>query len=58
MDTDTGKPIGSVLGQLEKEAVAEMFETLATGGVRKEAMKKYFPNAYKYFESYIKELLK
>ena len=53
-----GKAYWKRSGQLEKEAVAEMFETLATGGVRKEAMQKYFPNAYKYFESYIKELLK
>lgn len=44
--------------QLEKEVVAEMFETMATGGVRKEAMVKYFPTAYNYFENYMKDLLK
>ncbi len=43
---------------LEKEAIVEMFESLATGGKRKAAMQKYFPTAYKYFEQFIKELLK
>jgi len=42
---------------LEKEAIAEMFETMATGGARKEAMMKYFPNAYKYFKDYVRGLL-
>ena len=44
--------------QLEKEAIAEMFETMATSGTREEAMEKYFPSAYRYFKSYIQELLK
>ena len=43
--------------RVEKEAVAEMFETIATGGARKEAMLKYFPNAYQYFENFVRGLL-
>lgn len=44
--------------QIKNEAIAEMFETMATGGTRREAMLKYFPTAFNYFESYIKGLLK
>ena len=44
--------------QLEKEAIAEMFETIATCGTRQEAMLKYFPSAFSYFENCIKGLLK
>ena len=43
---------------LEKEAIAEMFEAIASGGDRRKAMEKYFPSAFKYFEDKIKELLK
>ena len=43
---------------LEDEAIAEMFETMATCGTRQEAMLKYFPSAFSYFENYIKGLLK
>lgn len=37
-----------------KEAIAEMFETIATGDTSQEAMLKYFPTAFNYFENYIK----
>ena len=42
---------------LEKEAIAEMFEAIASGGKREAAMRKYFPSAFAYFESVIKGLL-
>ena len=42
---------------LEKEAIAEMFEAIASGGRREAAMRKYFPSAFAYFESVIKGLL-
>ena len=41
-----------------KEAIAEMFETIATGDTSQEAMLKYFPTAFNYFENCIKGLLK
>lgn len=42
---------------VEEEAIAEMFEAMACGGKREAAMRKYFPSAFGYFESIIKDLL-
>ncbi|MDY2756451.1 MAG: phage minor head protein [Candidatus Treponema excrementipullorum] len=42
---------------VEKEAIAEMFEAMACGGKREAAMRKYFPSAFGYFESIMKDLL-
>ena len=42
---------------LERECIAQMFEALADGGLRRDAMEKYFPNAFGYFESYLRSLL-
>ncbi len=43
--------------QIEKEAVAEMFEAIASGGERDATMEKYFPTAYSQFKDLIRSLL-
>ena len=43
---------------LEKEAFAEMFEAMATGGTRLEMMKEYLPGSYSFFEKEFRKIAK
>ena len=43
---------------LEKEAFAEMFEAMATGGQRAEMMKKYLPGSFGYFQKEFEKIAK
>ena len=47
-----------VYSQAEKEAFAEMFEAMATGGERAEMMKEYLPGSYSFFKEEFKKIAK
>ena len=44
--------------QLQKEAFAEMFEAMASGGQREAMMNQYLPNAYDYFKKELNKIVK
>ena len=43
---------------LQKEAFAEMFEAMATGGERAEMMKEYLPGSYSFFKEEFNKVAK
>lgn len=53
-----GKSYWSRPMALEKEAFAEMFEAMATGGQRAEMMKKYLPGSFGYFQKEFDKIAK